>query len=577
MMFSDRPPARSPGRAALVPGLSYCAGDIVAGRYRLVSLSREGHACAYAQAIELAKNTMVDLQIVLPPSSASRRDVDGARFRFLNAAGRATRLSSPNLARVIDAGLTSENLPYVVREALSPRTLATLLEEQGSLPTHDAVAIARDLCAALAEAHSRGMLHGEIAAHFVHLEGKGSRPAVKLSDLGTAHALAALPDAPSAERIVLRAPEAARAIDARADVWGVGVLLYTMLAGGPPFAAGSPSALEAAIAREDPPSLAGVPDGLAEIVDACLAKDPSRRPSTIAALSASLAQFAVRPLLQILDESNPTLVKDDVAIATMRELVRADVSSDPDATAPQDAETRARLLDLLAETAPLPTLAPPPVRAAKTLLPPASALQFAPAPRRVPAPPPPAASSTPSTQKPSVPPVVLTRSSRDERTIVTPRRKRRWQAAGAAAAAAAIAAALVLVFEGPAVVVALRGAPPAKAPDVGAPARTALAAAAPPQVTPAPEATPVDALPAAKAPPVTAPRPYAPSAPAAHAKTHVEHAAASATHAAPEPSAAPSAAPEPPKTREAEPPPPEPKKDEGSDDDDLRKFLDDRR
>jgi serine/threonine-protein kinase len=534
MMLSARPVKPGQRRPALVPGLSYRAGDLLAGRYRLVSLVRPGRACAHLLAIELAKNAIVGIQLFVPPSAASARDIESARFRFLNAASRSAALSSRSVARVLDAGLTSENLPFVVRESVPERTLASLLEERGSLQTHEAVKIARDVCEALADAHARGILHGEISPHVVHVGGEGPSRIVKLTDIGTAHAVASLPD--TRGEPVLRAPEilaSQRSVDARVDVWGVGALLHTMLAGAAPFGAATRSAVDLSVQQEEAPSLAGVPDALAEIVEACLSRDPAKRPSTIATLSASLAPYATPAMLVLADESGPTLAVGD-----------------PDSTAPQDAETRARLLDLLSQTSPLPVMMPPRTSAAK--LDPVAA-------------PPPRPRNARPEKTPSVPPVVLGSPwPRDEKTVLTPRKRGRFPLGRALAITASVAAALVVVVEAPNIAASLRRAPAAPA----AAAATQLTAMPHETSVPAPTPTPVDVLPAAPATPSAAPSSRA-SAPRPYASGAHPKARATATALAPAPAAEP-----------ADPKPEikEPKKAETkSDDDDLRKFLDDRR
>ena len=158
-MHAATSPARRP---FLVPGLPYRPGDRLAGKYRLVSLVRRGHACAHLSAIDLSRNANVSIQLFLPPARAAAKEVESARFRFLNAATRSTALKSPHVAQTLDAGLSSENLPFIVREELPPKTLADLLVH-GSMRTHVAVAIALDVCAALVEAHARGVLHGELS------------------------------------------------------------------------------------------------------------------------------------------------------------------------------------------------------------------------------------------------------------------------------------------------------------------------------------------------------------------------------------------------------------------------------
>lgn len=298
MLLSIPPRPRS--RPRLIPGLSLCGGDLIAGRYRVLSLLRADRACAYLDATQTGTNTRVEIQILL----AMEDDVEPVHLRFLADARKAAVLQGPHVERILHVGVTQDGHPFVVREPHAGQTLASLLDDVGSLPTEAAVEIAMAICDALESAHAHGIVHGELDPTVVHVTWSAedcARPgAVQLAGLGTSRALAMLPlDTRALAALAIRAPELLqleREIDGRVDVWGVGVILYTMLAGAPPFAADSPSNVNLSVALDEPALLAGVPDGLSEIVDACLARDPILRPQSATSLAARLAAFSPNPL-----------------------------------------------------------------------------------------------------------------------------------------------------------------------------------------------------------------------------------------------------------------------------------------
>ena len=144
-----------------------------------------------------------------------------------------------------------------------------------------------------------------------------------------------------------RAPELLRGdteIDERADVWGLGVLLYTMLAGAPPFtAADSPSRLNLSAVLDEPAMLAGVPEGLAELVDSCIATDRAARPQTMTTLAARLALYRTQPAYPVFEKRGSLLVVETTGKYEALVLERLVRESEPpfQAVAPVEPSTPA--------------------------------------------------------------------------------------------------------------------------------------------------------------------------------------------------------------------------------------------
>jgi hypothetical protein len=204
-----------------------------------------------------------------------------ARQRFVREARTTARFVHPNAVAVYDAGEAAGSL-YLVMELVSGRSLADRLVTDGPLSIPDALAVAERILDALGAAHAAGIVHRDVKPGNVLL---GDDGAVKLADFGIAKRLDDLgPDLTRTGQFVgtprYLAPEQVVGEQATpaTDLYATGVVLYEMLAGAPPFDAGTP--LATAIAHRDDP----VPDVRA------------RRPDVPAALAAALARaMAKRP------------------------------------------------------------------------------------------------------------------------------------------------------------------------------------------------------------------------------------------------------------------------------------------
>jgi serine/threonine-protein kinase len=317
--------------------LSLCEGDLLGGRYRIESLVQARPSKVHYEATDLTSGTRVAAHVLVsPPGSLGRPAEDSARASFIAGAHRAKALESAYVARVLDAGATLEGHPWLISERIASTTLATHLRQHGAIPTSEAVDVALAVCDAIAEAHEKGIVHGSLGPHAVHVAWSASGLVdIKVTGTGTAMAEAALALGSNREvECVLRAPEQLRdgpSLDPRSDVWAIGVLLHTMIAGAPPFTADAPSGASLSVILDDPPSLADVPDELAEIVERSLARDPRLRPRAVLDLAEAIVPFATdpdfwqdriaarrRPGLELLPpESAPTIVVDNVAYAAL--------------------------------------------------------------------------------------------------------------------------------------------------------------------------------------------------------------------------------------------------------------------
>lgn len=219
--------------------------------------------------------------------------------RFLQEARAMASLRSRHIARVMDFGTTPTGAPYMIMEYLKGHDLQCVLSETGPLPVPRAVAIAKQVSAALVEAHAHGLIHRDLKPANLFLTQEYGRELVKVIDFGISKAIDKSTKRWTLSKDYLGSPQymspeqimSAASVDERTDIWSLGIVLYEMLTGAAPFSATTLPALCAAISKDSPRLPETVPREVASVVLRCLAKSPSNRYQSMRELGAALGSL----------------------------------------------------------------------------------------------------------------------------------------------------------------------------------------------------------------------------------------------------------------------------------------------
>lgn len=280
-------------------------GQVIAGKYRVERVIGEGGMGVVVAARHLALGELVAVKVIRN-EHAQKTDVV---TRFHREARAVAKLRSEHIARVFDVDYLDDGAPYIVMEYLDGMNLDDYLAKHGALEPTLAVSFVMQACEGVAEAHAHGMVHRDLKLKNLHL---GRRPdgrrVVKILDFGVVK-LAAIDAQRAGEPTITgssvavgtvqyMAPEqiqASNLVDARADVWSLGVCMYKLLTGRLPFPGDDWPQVVAAVLGRPPPRVdelrRDVPPALVDVVERALEKSLKRRYRDVAALAKALAPF----------------------------------------------------------------------------------------------------------------------------------------------------------------------------------------------------------------------------------------------------------------------------------------------
>jgi hypothetical protein len=302
----------SPGTSEPPVPEALSAGDVIADKYRIDSVLAEGGMGIVYRGWHLALELPVAIKVIRP-ELAPRPDF---AMRFLNEARSAARLRGQHIARVLDIGSLGDSFGgalYMVMELLDGSDLRSILERDGPLPPERAIRYALGACDALAEVHAAGIVHRDVKPDnlFLAQDARDSE-VMKLLDFGISKSFQGDPGYQTREGLgspLYVAPEQlsnSENVDARADIWSLGVVLYELLSGRVPFEGDNVVRICSAVMELEPEPLwhscPHVSPALEAVVRRCLSKRPEARFPTIRELS--LALRALQPV-EALDASAP--------------------------------------------------------------------------------------------------------------------------------------------------------------------------------------------------------------------------------------------------------------------------------
>ncbi|MFO0610962.1 MAG: serine/threonine-protein kinase [Polyangiaceae bacterium] len=278
-------------------------GTVIAGKYRIGRVLASGGMGMILEGEHEALGQKVAIKYLLP-AAAEREDMIG---RFLREARAAARIPSDRVARVFDVGTDEDGRPFMVMELLEGQDLGDYMQAHGAIPIGEAVRFILEALEAIVEAHALGIIHRDLKPSNLFVVTKGGAKHIKVLDFGISKVTSesGAPElALTSTKSLLGSPgymspeqvRSTKNVDARTDVWALGVILFEMLSAQTAFDGESIGDVFAKIREEDLPPISefrkDVPAELEAVLASCLARDRKKRIASAAEMRDALKPFA---------------------------------------------------------------------------------------------------------------------------------------------------------------------------------------------------------------------------------------------------------------------------------------------
>jgi len=278
-------------------------GQTLAGKYLVEKLIKRGGMGAVYQGKHVLMDKTVAIKVLRPALAVD----DDVVARFSREAKAASRISNPHAVSVTDFGESENGIVFLVMEYLEGRTLKEIIRSEGAMPLARVVEIIRQVTGALDAAHGQGVVHRDLKSDNIMVSQTNGGDWAKVLDFGIAKIQqpASIKDADlTAPNLVIGTPQymspeqcsQTQALDARSDIYSLGVIIYEMLAGRVPFTGESATMIMMQHVQDPPPSVLATRPDLPRAVDGvitrALAKIPADRFQTAGKLFTALATGA---------------------------------------------------------------------------------------------------------------------------------------------------------------------------------------------------------------------------------------------------------------------------------------------
>jgi serine/threonine protein kinase/tetratricopeptide (TPR) repeat protein len=268
------------------------SGTVFAGRYQVIEELGKGGMGRVYRALDKKLNVEVAIKLIKPEIASERRTLE----RFKNELVLARKVSQKNVGRMFDMG-EETGTHYITMEYVPGEDLKSSIRRFGQLPIGKSITIAKQVCEGLSEAHKIGIVHRDLKPSNIMIDKQGN---VRIMDFGIARSIK--DKGITGEGVIIGTPEymspeqvEGKDVDQRSDIYSLGIILYEMVTGTPPFEGDTPLAVavrhKSEVPRDPLEVNPQIPEDLGRVILQCLEKEKNKRPQSADDVLASLGEI----------------------------------------------------------------------------------------------------------------------------------------------------------------------------------------------------------------------------------------------------------------------------------------------